>query len=99
MGFICEHMFEKEDPRHPGYSDTEYDLYRYSGLTLRKNLRSGIYEFVKIDTGEIVYTVVDLQEASGIANLLEEQTNTVVKCFHGRFREDRFRDTDPERED
>ena len=46
---VCEHIFEAEDPNHPGYSLTEVDLYPAVGgigeaYSTRRNHDTGHYE-------------------------------------------------------
>jgi len=80
MGSICEHTFEVEDNKNPGYSLVEYDLYAKLGLTIRKNLKTNEYEIIKIKTKEVQHRSKDIYEIVRIANELEGQENTKVEC-------------------
>jgi len=81
MGNICEHTFEKEDPKNPGYSLVEYDLYAKTGLTIRKNLNTDEYEIVTIgEPREVRYRYKDIHDIARVANEIEEAENTTVGC-------------------
>jgi len=54
---ICETEFERSDPSNPDYSMTEIDFYSHipygsnfpqHRLTLRKNLKTGFYEAIRV---------------------------------------------------
>ena len=57
---ICEHRFNREDPESPGYSMLEVDYYAWTPetpetqdaqshrLTLRKNLKTEEFEFLRV---------------------------------------------------
>lgn len=83
MGTICEHEFEGENPKNPGYSMTEYDLYARLGMTIRKNLRLNVYEIINIETKEVLYSFKDISRVVEKANQLEGVDNTKVKCGVG----------------
>lgn len=80
MGYVCEHEFNREDPKNPGYSMLEYDLYARLNMTLRKNLKTNKYEIVKISTKQVVYSYRDLKDIVRMANQLEGAENTVIRC-------------------
>lgn len=83
MATICEHEFEREDPKKPGYSLVEYDLYSRLGMTIRKNLQVGRFEIVSLNNGEVLYSYSDLQGVVRCANSLEDGRNTVIRCGLG----------------
>jgi hypothetical protein len=81
---ICELAFNEPDPKTPEYSLYEIELYSYipyvsqqkhnmknHSLTLRKNLRTNMFELVRhypdTDTEELVYTG-SFEEALAYAN-------------------------------
>ncbi|RLG45315.1 MAG: hypothetical protein DRN81_01990 [Thermoproteota archaeon] len=79
MSLICEHEFMQEDPMNKGYSLTEYDLYASLGLAIRKNLRTGKFEIIRIRDKEVRYTGTLVQVVK-IANRLEGAENTRIGC-------------------
>jgi hypothetical protein len=79
MSLICEHEFEQEDPMNKGYSLTEYDLYARLGLAIRKNLKTGKFEIIRIRTNEVTHTG-SLSHVVRIANRLEGAENTKIGC-------------------
>ncbi len=80
MGRICEHNFQMEDPKNSGYSMTEYDLYAKLGMTIRKNLKLGNYEIVRIKDGSVVHSDMTVHQVAQKANELEGADNTEVEC-------------------
>ena len=82
MGTICEHEFEREDPKNPGYSRIEYDLYAKLNLTIRKNLKTNRYEIVKITTKAVQYSS-SIEGVVRMANQLEGEENTTIECGIG----------------
>lgn len=81
MGKICEHEFERPDPKNPDYGLIEYDLYAKLGLTIRKNLKLNRYEIVTISKPRIVRHSSDsIETIASIANDLEGKKNTIVEC-------------------
>lgn len=79
MGRIKESYFETENPKIPGYSMTEYDLYAKLGLTLRKNIAENRYEIIGIKSRKVQYTFPDLQSAVDMCNQLEGEDNTWIE--------------------
>lgn len=79
MGGIKELYFVNEDPKNPGYSMTEYDLYAKLGLTLRKNITRDVYEIIGIKSREVHSTFPDLQSAVDMCNQLEGEDNTWIE--------------------
>lgn len=79
MSKICEHEFEQEDPTNRGYSLTEYDLYADLGMAIRKNLKTGKFEIIKIKDNEVQYTG-NIDTIVKIANSLEKDQNTWIEC-------------------
>lgn len=79
MSRICEHEFEREDPFNKGYSLQEYDLYAKTGLAIRKNLKSGKFELVHINSKEVRHTGT-LEQIVAISNRLEGAENTWIEC-------------------
>ena len=55
MSAICEHEFEQEDANNAGCSITEFDLVARLNMSLRKNLKEGVYEIVRSDTGDVLF--------------------------------------------
>lgn len=78
MPGIRESDFDKEDPKNPGYSQMEYDLYARLGMTIRKNLKENRFEIVKIKTKEVQYSYSSIHDIVRIANQLENKDNTRV---------------------
>lgn len=79
MPGIRESDFDKEDPKNPGYSQMEYDLYARLDMTIRKNLKENRFEIIKIKTKEVQYSNPRLQGIIKIANDLEGEENTWIK--------------------
>lgn len=71
MSYICEHEFEQEDPNNAGYSITEFDLVDRLNMSLRKNLKEGVYEIVSSDTGDVLFAYERLADAASKTNELE----------------------------
>lgn len=83
MGTICEHEFEKEDPRNKGYSLTEYDLHARLNMTIRKNLKDNRYEIINLNRRQVAYSFSRIEDVVRMANELEGGENTEVKCGIG----------------
>lgn len=81
MSAICEHIFEKRDPNKPRYSLTEFDLKASLGLSIRKNIASGLFEIFTIWT-DIVMFRGTFDEVITEANRLENNKfgKIKVKC-------------------
>lgn len=79
MSLICEHLFIKKDIRDPKYSMSEYDLRAELGLSIRKNLESGLYEIFSIETYEVVMKG-SLEEVVDEANRREGQQDIKIGC-------------------
>jgi len=79
MSLICEHLFVKKDFRDPKYSLSEYDLRAELGLSIRKNLESGLYEIFSIETYEVVMKG-SLEEVVDEANRREGQQDIKIGC-------------------
>jgi len=75
---ICETEFEKPDPRNPNYALTEIDFYSHipygsnfpqHRLTLRKNLKTGEYEAVRVYQQRIIFSrkalTIDTTQVTG----------------------------------
>lgn len=80
MSYICEHEFEQEDPNNEGYSITEFDLVVRLNMSLRKNLRQGVYEIVGLDTGDVLYAYERLADAASKANEIEGTDFIKLPC-------------------
>ncbi len=80
MSAICEHEFEQEDPNNPGYSITEFDLVDRLNMSLRKNLKEGVYEIVSSDTGDVLFAYERLPDAASKANELEGTDFIKLHC-------------------
>ena len=79
MGAITPEEFEQPDPVNPDYSHVEYDLYASTGLSIRKNLKTGYYEIFKIKTGEVEYRYRELDMIVRRANEIEDAENTWIE--------------------
>jgi hypothetical protein len=90
MDIVCEHSFDQEDQKHPGYSFTEMDFYRWIPaskraevrnhmLTLRKNLLKNEYELVRHyhddEEDVVIFTFKNFQDAL-------DQVVTEWNCMH-----------------
>ncbi len=80
MAVLCEHNFEVENPNNPGYSMTEVDLAAKLGMTIRKNLKTELFEIIKIKNKEVQYDNPDLMSIVRTANELEDANYLKVKC-------------------
>ncbi len=80
MSTICEHEFEQEDPHNLGYSITEFDLAARVNMSLRKNLREGLYEIVSLETGDVCHAYRTLEDAVRKANELERSDYIRLQC-------------------
>lgn len=77
MGRISEKEFEREDPKHKGFSMCEYDLYARLNLSIRKNLKTGKFEIFEIGTENVKHSGT-LAQIVKIANELEGSENTRI---------------------
>jgi hypothetical protein len=87
---ICEHRYGAEDPRHPGYSLIDTDLFAAVGQTgeafsIRMNKDDDVYEIFDFDhplpyTDESVIFEGNIHDVIREANQLEERA-----VGHGSF--------------
>jgi hypothetical protein len=78
---VCEHEFEREDPRKPGYSTIEIDLAaNLNGLAIRKNIRGDKYEIYNHLNGAVVYSYTELGRILRTANKLEGRHDLTHEC-------------------
>lgn len=79
MAKICEHEFEQEDPKQPGYSMTEFDLAARLGLTIRRNLKTRDFEICTIKDKLVAYRG-SLPWIVKMANQLERANHIKLEC-------------------
>ena len=65
MSTICEHLFERRDPRNTDYSMCEFDLIARLNMTIRKNLDTGRYELIRLQPYQQLYGVKVYNHVSG----------------------------------
>jgi hypothetical protein len=80
MKSICEHKFERPNPKKPDYSRHSHDLAAMTELSIRKNLRTGNFEIFNTRTCQVFWDVPSLAAAVKIANEIEQEENTAAKC-------------------
>jgi len=88
---ICEHIFNRLDPKNPSYSHTEWDFYAWipaksdlpdHRLTLRKNMKTGEYEVYRyFNDTKVVKVVLKTQSFEEAIRFADEQR----RRFHGHW--------------
>ena len=61
-------------------SVTEFDLVSRLNMSLRKNLKEGVYEIVGLDSGDVLYAYERLADAASKANELEGTDFIKLHC-------------------
>ena len=84
MTYLCEHEFVQPDPNYSEHSMMEFDLAAKLGLSLRKNLKTGLYEIFSLQNQDIVlHTHRALSDAVAVINTLEENNSVEIGCGIG----------------
>jgi len=78
---ICECLFEEEDMHNIGYSLEEFDLGSNSNMSIRKNLRTNMYEIFHIKTGKTREAFETLEAVVNAANKFGGKN--ALKIEHG----------------
>ena len=82
MATICEHEFERSDPKDLRYSMDEFDLAARLGMTIRKDLKLNEFQICRIKDKLVVYRG-SLPWIVKMANELERENYIKLECGLG----------------